>query len=139
MFGVSARRGGCVAGRLVVGDLRVQEVLLGDGRRAVTILTADGTVHPGAERFLRSCSGGTDRTYAYLLVDHLRWLKFEGLTSDAIRLRDLRRYMAAVGAEFTGPYGRAWHVGRRPYGQSSLETAAACLKAFYLHQGSHGV
>jgi hypothetical protein len=24
-----------------------------------------------ADRFLRRCQGGTDRTYAYLLVDHL--------------------------------------------------------------------
>jgi hypothetical protein len=25
--------------------------------------------------FLRRCEDGTDRTYAYLLVDHLRWLE----------------------------------------------------------------
>jgi integrase len=128
-----------VAGRLVMGDLRVQEVLCGDGRRAVTIMNADGSVHAAAEGFLRDCAGGTDRTYGYLLVDHLRWLEFEGLAPETVRLQDLRRYMGAVGAEFRGPYGGAWRVGKRPYGQSSLETAAACLKAFYRHQGGRGV
>ncbi len=61
-----------MSGRLVMGELRVQEVRCGDGRRAVTILNSDGSVHAAAEAFLCDCAGGTDRTYAYLLVDHLR-------------------------------------------------------------------
>jgi integrase len=47
--------------------------------------------------------------------------------------------MAAVGAEFNGPIGKPWRNGKRPYGQSTLRTAAACLKAFYLFQGSRGI
>lgn len=128
-----------MAGRLVIGDLRVQEVVRGDGRRAYTILQSGGEVHRLADGFLRARAGGTDRTYAHLLVDHLRWLEFEGLVPETATLRDLNRYMAAVGAEYAGPFGRPWREGKRPYGQSTLETAAACLKGFYLYQGSCGV
>lgn len=36
----------------------------------------DGAVHGEADRFLQKHDGsGTQRTYAYLLVDHLRWLE----------------------------------------------------------------
>jgi hypothetical protein len=76
-----------VAGEPVVGDLRVQVVARGDGTRAYTIVWLDGTVHAEADRFLRSREPGAgnrertgpDRTYAYLLVDHLRWLEREWL------------------------------------------------------------
>jgi integrase len=128
-----------VAGRLVVGDMRVQEVLYGGGRLAYTILLADGGVHRLADGFLRTHETGTARTYAYLLVDHLRWLEFEGLSPQTVTMGDLKRYMAAVGAEYAGPFGRPWREGRRPYGQNSLEGAAACLKGFYLHLGSRGL
>jgi integrase len=128
-----------VTGRLVVGDIRVQEVVRGDGRRAYTLLLPGGEVHWMADGFLRTREGGTDRTYAYLLVDHLRWLEFEGLSPETVTLRDLQRYMAAVGAEYAGPFGRPWREGKRAYGQSSLKTTAACLKGFYLYQGSRGI
>ncbi|WP_406292046.1 hypothetical protein [Embleya sp. NBC_00896] len=111
-----------VARRLVLGDLRVQELEHSSGRVSYTILEADGSVRRLADGFLRSCGGGTDRTYAYLLVDHLRWLEFEGLAAESISLQDLKRYMGAVGAEFRGPYGRPWREGKRPYGQSALDT-----------------
>lgn len=125
--------------RLVVGDIRVQELVRAGGRRSYTIVLADGTVHGIPDGFLRSCAAGTDRTYAYLLVDHLRWLVFEGLAPETVSLQDLQRYMAAVGAEFRGPYGSPWRGGRPPYGQSTLVTAAACVKGFYLYQGSRGI
>ncbi|QLH27262.1 tyrosine-type recombinase/integrase [Streptomyces sp. Rer75] len=127
-----------MARRLVLGDLRVQELEHSSGRVSYTILESDGSVRRLADGFLRSCRGGTDRTYAYLLVDHLRWLEFEGLAVETVSLQDLKRYMGAVGAEFRGPYGRPWRQGKRPYGQSALDTAAACLKGFYLHAGAHG-
>ncbi len=105
-----------------------------------TILYPDGTAHRMGDRFLRTCNGGTDRAYAYLLVDHLRWLEFEGLLPEAVTMPpQLQRYMGAVGAEYAGPYGRPWRVDKRPYGQSSLDSAAACLKGFYLFQGSQGI
>lgn len=128
-----------MGGRLALGMIRVQELVRGDGRVSFTILRADGQVDGMVDGFLRGCQGGTARTYAYLLVDHLRWLEFEGLSLDSVRLADLRRYMGALGAEFAGPCRRPWREGRRPYGQRSLETTAACLKAFYVYQGSRGV
>jgi integrase len=129
-----------VARQIVVGDLRVQQIERKDGRRSWTIVWSEGTQHPEADRFLRVHDGsGTQRTYAYLLVDHLRWLERECLALDRVVLRDLERYMGIVGAEVRMPLGEPWRVGKRPYGHSALSTAAACLKGFYLHQAALGV
>jgi len=129
-----------VARQVVVGDLRVQQIERKDGRRSWTIVWPEGTEHPEADRFLRVHDGsGTQRTYAYLLVDHLRWLERECLALDRVVLRDLERYMGIVGAEVRMPLGEPWRVGKRPYGHSALSTAAACLKGFYLHQAALGV
>jgi len=127
--------GGDVGRKVVIGDLRVQEMTRKDGRRSWTIVWPEGTVHRDADRFLRQHEGsGTQRTYAYLLVDHLRWLERECLALDAVGLRDLERYMGVVGAEVRAPLGEPWRVGKRPYGHATLSTAAACVKGFYLHQ-----
>ncbi|MFJ9368460.1 tyrosine-type recombinase/integrase [Nocardia sp. NPDC101769] len=117
----------------------MQEIRRGDGRTAFTILHPDGRVHDMADRFLRMLAGGTIRTYAYLLVDHLRWLEAECLRADTVTMQDLMRYMGAVGAEYAGPFGRPWRTGKSVYRQSTLETAAACLKGFYVYQGSRGI
>ena len=122
----------------VIGELRVQEVVLPSGRVTYTILCPDGGVHRLGDGFLRACNGGTDRAYAYLLVDHLRWLEFESLSPDTVTMRDLSRYMAALGAEYAGPYGRPWRAGQEPYSQSSLDSAAGCLKRFCQFQGTQG-
>lgn len=125
--------------RLVIGDLRVQSLDRKDGLRSHTIVWPEGTAHREADRFLRTLESGTDRTYAYLLVDHLRWLERECLAVETVSLRDLQRYMGAVGAKVAGPFGGPWREGKRPYGSSTLSTAAACVKGFYLHQASLGV
>ena len=124
----------------VVGDLRVQRIERGDGGWSFTIVWPDGAVHAEADGFLRGHEGsGTQRTYSYLLVDHLRWLDRECLALDGVTLRDLERYMGLVGAEVRMPLGEPWRAGKRPYGRSALSAAAACLKGFYLHQASLGV
>lgn len=129
-----------MARQVVVGDLRVQQIERKGGRRSWTIVWPEGTEHLEADRFLREHDGsGTQRTYAYLLVDHLRWLERECLAFDKVVLRDLERYMGIVGAEVRMPLGEPWRVGKRPYSSSALSTAAACLKGFYLHQASLGV
>ena len=129
-----------MARRVVVGDLRVQRIDRRDGRRSWTIVWPEGTVHEEADRFLRVHDGsGTQKTYAYYLVDHLRWLERECLALGTVQLRDLERYMGVVGAEVRMPFGEPWRVGKRPYGRAALSTAAACLKGFYLHQSSLGV
>ena len=126
--------------RVVVGDLRVQRIDRRNGRRSWTIVWPEGTEHREADRFLCEHDGsGTQRTYAYLLVDHLRWLERECLALDRVVLRDLERYMGIVGAEVELPLGEPWRVGKRPYGHAALSTAAACLKGFYLHQAALGV
>jgi integrase len=125
---------------VVVGDLRVQGIEHGDGRRSWTIVWPEGSVHVEADRFLRRHDGsGTQRTYAYYLLDHLRWLERECLSFDAVGLRDLERYMGIIGADVRMPLGEPWRVGRQSYGHSALSTTAACLKGFYLHQASLGV
>ncbi|WP_327590537.1 hypothetical protein OHA25_28630 [Nonomuraea sp. NBC_00507] len=76
--------------RLVINDLRVQSISHHDGHRSFTIVWPEGTVHEPADRFLRRHErSGTQRTYAYLLVDHLRWLEREALALEAVSLRDL--------------------------------------------------
>jgi hypothetical protein len=124
----------------VVGDLRVQRIERSDGGWSFTIVWADGAVHAEADGFLRGYEGsGTQRTYAYLLVDHLRWLDRACLPLGSVTLRDLERYMGLVGADVRMPLGEPWPAGKRPYGRSALSAAAACLKGFYLHQASLGV
>jgi hypothetical protein len=126
--------------RVVVGDLRVQRIDRKDGRRSWTIVWPEGRVHEEADRFLRVHDGsGTQRTYAYYLVDHLRWLERECLDLGQVGLRDLQRYMGIVGADVHMPLGEPWRAGMRPYGRAALSAAAACLKGFYLHQASLGV
>ncbi|MFD3836709.1 hypothetical protein ACFWWC_10670 [Streptomyces sp. NPDC058642] len=80
--------------------MRVQQNERKDGRRSWTIVWSEGTLRVEADRFLRLHDGsGTQRTYAYLLVDHLRWLERECLAFDAVQLRGLERNMGIVGAE----------------------------------------
>lgn len=124
----------------LVGDLRVQQTERKDGLRSWTTVWPEGMVHAEADRFLRLHDGsGTQRTYAYLLVDHLRWLERGCLGFAAVQLRDFERYTGIVGAEVRMPLSEPWRVGKHPCGRSALSTAAACLKGFHLHQSSLGV
>jgi hypothetical protein len=124
--------------RLVLGDLRVQSIDLPGGKWAHTILWPEGSVHAEADRFLRPRGVGTQRTYAYLLVDHLRWLERECLTFARVSLRDLERYVGAVGADVGMPFGEPWREGKQRYGQRSLPVVATCLNAFYINLAAHG-
>lgn len=73
-----------------MGQLRVQAVRHGGGGRSYTIFDSMSGVHAAAERYLSAYAGrGTDRTYAYLLLDHLRWLEYEGLSPKTVGFRDL--------------------------------------------------
>jgi hypothetical protein len=88
---------------LVVGDLRVQALERAGGRRSFTIVWPEGAVHVAADAYLRTHDGsGTQRTYAFLLVDHLRWLEREALTLERVGLRDLQRYMGLCGQRSPG-------------------------------------
>jgi hypothetical protein len=116
--------------RVVIGDLRVQRIDRRSGRRSWTIVWPEGTVHEEADRFLRVHDGsGTQKTYAYYLVDHLRWLERECLALGNVRLRDLERYMGVVGAEVHMPLGEPWRAGKRPTARAidGLEKALAGL------------
>jgi integrase len=86
--------------------------------------------HARADRFLAGFGEGTQRTYAYHLVDHLRWLAARGLSEDTITVEDLRRYMALCGAGHAGPLGVPWR--RSPLSGSALVVRAACVKGYYL-------
>jgi hypothetical protein len=129
-----------MARRVVIGKLRVQRIDRDGGRRSWTIVCPDGNEHSEADRFLRAHDGsGTQRTYAYLLVDHLRWLERECLSLDRVGLRDLQRYMGLLGAEVRMPLGQPWREGKRPYGPAALSITASCLKGFYVRQAALGV
>ncbi|MEU0896771.1 tyrosine-type recombinase/integrase [Streptomyces massasporeus] len=126
---------------MVLGDLRVQQMRRAGGGRSYTIVRPDSSVDAEADSFLRSYEGrGTQKTYAYYLVDHLRWRARERLTTETVALRDLHRYMGAVGARVAMPFGEPWRMPpKRPYGPSALQVAASCLKGFYLHQCGLGI
>lgn len=125
--------------RLVIGDLRVQQINCKRGR-SFTIVHPEGMVHEQADRFLQVHEGsGTQRTYAYLLVDHLRWLERDCRALESVTLRDLQRYMGIAGAKVAMPLGEPWRVGKRPYGQDTLSVAASCLKGFYLYLAGLGI
>lgn len=49
--------------RPVIGTIRVQEIVRGDGRRTYTIVWPDGSVYAMPDAFLRTCQPGTSRTY----------------------------------------------------------------------------
>ena len=101
--------------RVVVGDLRVQRLDRRNGLRSWTHPWPEGTVHEEADRFLRAHDGsGTQKTYAYYLVDHLRWLERECLSFEDVRLRDLERYMCVVGADVHMPLGEPWRRASGP-------------------------
>jgi hypothetical protein len=97
------------AGLKPTHNLRVQLVNRRDGRRSYVVLDfASGSVHSRADKFLSSFGEGTQRTYAYHLVDHLRWLAANGHREDSITIQDLLRYLALCGAHH---YGRWEHPG----------------------------
>lgn len=140
MFVMSIEAEEVVTLKLSIGVLRVQKIRHRDGRLSYTIVRPDGRVHPEADRFLARYGGtGSDRPYAYLLVDHLRWLESEGLEPGVVTIRDLHRYMGAVGAKVAMPLGSPWRVGKKPYDNSALCGAASCLKGFYLAQAELGI
>ena len=92
---------------MVIDDLRVQAMVRAGGGRSYTIVWPDGTLHEEADGFLRLSDGtGTQKTYAYYLVDHLRWRERERLSTESMTLRDLHRYMGAAGARVPIPYGQ---------------------------------
>ena len=80
--------------------------------------------------FLASFGEGTQRTYAYHLVDHLRWLAASRSAEETVTIEDLRRYLALCGAEHAGPLGVPWR--ERPLGEAALAVRATCLKGYYL-------
>ena len=126
---------------LVVGDLRVQELVRAGGRRSFTIVWPEGAVHQAADAFLRTHDGsGTQRTYAYLLVDHLRWLEREALAVERVTVRDLQCYMGLLGAKVPGPHG----CNRGGWASAPMATVRCrprrrCVKGFYVHHASLGV
>src|SRR2546425_1372972 len=91
--------------------------------------TSSAVLFIGADKFLSSFGEGTQRTYAYHLVDHLRWLAANGYREDNITIQDLLRYLALCGAHYSGPLGIPWRV--TPLGESARAVRAACLKSYY--------
>jgi integrase len=113
------------------GGLRVQAVDHPGGLRSFVILDLEaGAVHWRAERFLARFGEGTQRAYAYHLVDHLRWLAATRRREDTVGIGDLRRYLGLCGMEHAGPFGVPWL--ERPLSGSALSARAACLKGYYL-------
>jgi integrase len=115
----------------LLGGLRVQVADHPGGEHSFVILDLEaGVVHRRAERFLAGFGEGTQRTYAYHLADHLRWLAAAGRREDTVGIGDLRRYLGLCGMGRAGPFGVPWL--ERPLSVSALAVRAACLKGYYL-------
>jgi integrase len=126
-----SRTGGLGCSSPHSGELRVQLVNHRDGRRSYVVLDlASSSFHARADLFLASFGEGTQRTYAYHLVDHLRWLAAGRLAEETVTIEDLRRYMALCGAEHAGPLGVPWR--ERPLSEAALAVRATCVKGYYL-------
>lgn len=111
-------------------DLRVQVANHPGGQRSYVVLdVSTGVVHRRAERFLAGFGEGTQRTYAYHLVDHLRWLAVCRYREDTVGIGDLRRYMALCVTDFAGPLGTPWRA--TPLSQNAQQVRAACVKGYY--------
>src|ERR1700733_12174959 len=111
--------------------LRVQAVDHPGGRRSFGIVDLDaGGGHGRAGRFLAGFGEGTQRTYAFHLADHLRWLRATGRCEDIVGVGDLRRYLGLWGLGGGGRCGVPWL--ERPLGERALAVRAACLKGYYL-------
>src|SRR5712691_506469 len=111
----------------MLGGLRVQAVDHPGGHRSFVILDLEaGGVHWRAERFLARFGEGTQRTYAFHLADHLRWLTAAGRREDTVGVGDLRRYLGLCGMGHAGPFGVPWLD--RPLSVSALAVRAACLR-----------
>ena len=96
------------AGLKPTHDIRVQIVNHRDGRRSYVVLDfISGCVHSRADKFLSSFGEGTQRTYAYHLVDHLRWLAANGYHEDSITIQDLTRYVTLCGSKTLRSAGNA--------------------------------
>jgi integrase len=112
-------------------DLRVQLVNHRDGCRSYVVLdVGSASCHARADVFLASFGEGTQRTYAYHLVDHLRWLAASRFDEETVTIEDLRRYLALCGAEHAGPLGVPWR--EHPLSEAALGVRASCLKNYYL-------
>src|SRR5260370_19251821 len=112
-------------------DIRVQLVNHRNRQRSYLVLdVVSGSVHNRADKFLSSFCEGTQRTYAYHLVDHLRWLAVNGYCEDSITIQDLMRYLALCGAQHYGPLGTPWRAS--PLGERAQAVRATCLKGYYL-------
>jgi len=120
-----------MAAGLAGEGLRVQQVDHPGGRRSFVIVDLDaGSVHGRAARFLAGFGEGTQRTYAFHLADHLRWLRAAGWREDTVGVGELRRYLGLCGMVHAGPFGVPWLD--RPLGDRALAVRAACLKGYYL-------
>jgi len=112
-------------------DIRVQLVNHRGKQRSYLVLdVASGSVHNRADKFLSAFCEGTQRTYAYHLVDHLRWLAVNGYFEDSITIHNLLRYLALCGTQHFGPMGTPWRAS--PLGESAQAVRAACLKGYHL-------
>ncbi|MFD8690764.1 hypothetical protein [Streptomyces sp. NPDC059651] len=85
----------------------MQRLRRAGGQSSYTIVQPDGEVDAEADNYLRSHEGsGSQKTYAYFLVDHPRWRSRERLTTATAEMTDLLRYMGAVGAMTAMPWGQ---------------------------------
>lgn len=109
---------------------KVRRVVHPGGRVSHWVFDAAGVIHRPALEVLKRFSESTQETYAYCLVDHLRWLATNQLRPSTISVDDLYRYMNGLTGNNSGVYGIAWRD--KPMSDSAAANVATIVKAYYL-------
>lgn len=109
----------------------VRRIVHRGGRVSHWIFTSSGEIHRPSLDVLKQYTESSQQTYAYALLDHLKWLDANQLDESAVTLDDLLKYMKALTGTSEGVYGIAWRE-RPPLSLSAAANVASVVKAYYL-------
>lgn len=110
---------------------KVRKIVHRGGRVSHWVFTASGEIHRPSLDVLKRYTESSQATYAYALVDHLKWLDVNQLEESAVTLDDLLKYMKALTGSSPGIYGIVWR-DRPPLSLSAAGNVASVVKAYYL-------
>jgi integrase len=117
----------------------VRKVKHRDGSQSHWIFTPEGDIHQPSLKVLKRYGSSTQQTYAYSLVDHLNWMRFNNKVPATVTLDDLHRYMNGVTGQISGVYGAVWRrSSQKPLGPSAAGNVATVIKLFYLELSVSG-
>lgn len=88
---------------------------------------------PRVSSFLQRYGEGTSKTYAYLLVDVIRWMSYEKMQEDSLAFGDLERYIAAYAKWYYGGRKPPWTLRGRPVSPATIKSMATVCNQYIRH------